>query len=346
MAQTAQPLPASLPVLVTESVNDGVVEPQSIAAMEQQWCAAGSTIDVNWFGPLRGGPLTPNVMSHMYEGSGWRVGDHLVRAAVRRHPATTSCGQMPPLALRDSTPARASSEVRMSTTPHVQVAIVGGGFGGCYVARGLGHHGIDVAIIDSNGFQTFQPMLYQAATGLVALDDIKFPLTELHHVRSIVDEVTAIDLNSRTLTLAGGGELTADYVVIATGTSVNFFSVTGAVEHAYPSTPPPTPPGSVSAATSWCSAPAQQRCSGGRGCHRRGDHRRAGRRRRRPLPAHLPRLPPRAADGAPRRSRPLPLAAMTPESQAYATKGADRCRRELPPRPRGHGSHGNGGRAR
>ena len=104
-AQTAKPLPADLPVLVTQSVNDGVVEPQSIAAMEQQWCAAGSTIDVRWLGPLRGDPLTPNVMSHMYEGS---VGGALATTWFEQRfagaPAGKSCGQTPPLALTASNP--------------------------------------------------------------------------------------------------------------------------------------------------------------------------------------------------------------------------------------------------
>lgn len=98
--QTAKPLPADMPALVTQSVNDGVVEPQSIAAMEQQWCDAGSTIDVRWLGPLRGDPLTPNVMSHMYEGSvGGALATTWFEERFAGKPAARSCGQTPPLAL-------------------------------------------------------------------------------------------------------------------------------------------------------------------------------------------------------------------------------------------------------
>ncbi len=122
----------------------------------------------------------------------------------------------------------------MSGSQHVTVAIVGGGFGGIYAAKGLARHGVDVAIIDTHGSQTFQPMLYQAATGIVALDDIVYPLEDLHGVRAVKDTVASIDLTAKELSLASGSTLTADYLVIATGCSVNFFGVTGAADHAYP----------------------------------------------------------------------------------------------------------------
>ena len=117
---------------------------------------------------------------------------------------------------------------------HIEVVIVGGGFGGVYAARGLAHHGVEVAVVDTNGYQTFQPMLYQAATGIVALDDIKFPIDDLRGVESIVDTVTDIDCANRLLTLASGDHLSANYIVVATGSTVNFFGVAGAAEHAFP----------------------------------------------------------------------------------------------------------------
>jgi NADH dehydrogenase FAD-containing subunit len=75
---------------------------------------------------------------------------------------------------------------------HVEVAVVGGGFGGTYVARGLAHHGVDVAIVEANGFQTFQPMLYQAATGLIAPDDITYPTSDLRGVEAIRSASAAV----------------------------------------------------------------------------------------------------------------------------------------------------------
>lgn len=117
---------------------------------------------------------------------------------------------------------------------HIEVVVVGGGFGGVYAARGLAHHGVEVAVVEPNGFQTFQPMLYQAATGIVALDDVTFPLSDLRGVESITDTVTEIDCDRRSLALASGGHLSADYIVVATGAEVNYFGVEGASEHSYP----------------------------------------------------------------------------------------------------------------
>ncbi|MFM2438323.1 MAG: hypothetical protein RLZ55_1142 [Actinomycetota bacterium] len=98
--QSAPPLNATMPALVIESVNDGVVLPPSIVALQREWCAAGSNLAVQWLGPLRGTPETLNLQTHMYEGSiggalatGW-IGD---RFAGR--PAVPNCEQPAPLAL-------------------------------------------------------------------------------------------------------------------------------------------------------------------------------------------------------------------------------------------------------
>lgn len=120
------------------------------------------------------------------------------------------------------------------TTIHHPVVIVGGGFGGYYAAHELARHKVDVTLVDRDGYQTFQPMLYQAATGLIELDDLEFHFAHMDGVNSVADEVTAVDLNSRSVSLAGGATLTCDHLVLATGAAVNFFGVTGAAEHALP----------------------------------------------------------------------------------------------------------------
>ncbi|MDP3971524.1 MAG: lipase family protein [Candidatus Nanopelagicales bacterium] len=51
--QTPKPLPAELPTLVIQSVNDGVVFANTTALLQQKWCAAGSNISVDWLGPIR-----------------------------------------------------------------------------------------------------------------------------------------------------------------------------------------------------------------------------------------------------------------------------------------------------
>ena len=98
--QTAPAAPADIPVLVTQSVNDGIVEPPAIAAMTQEWCDAGSTISVTWLGPLRGTATALNVESHMYEGAiGGAHATTWFEDRFRGEPAPTTCGQTAPLAL-------------------------------------------------------------------------------------------------------------------------------------------------------------------------------------------------------------------------------------------------------
>ena len=62
---------------------------------------------------------------------------------------------------------------------HREIVIVGGGFGGYYAARELTRRKIPVTLIDSSGYQTFQPLLYQAATGLIDPDNLDFDLADI-----------------------------------------------------------------------------------------------------------------------------------------------------------------------
>lgn len=120
------------------------------------------------------------------------------------------------------------------TTVHHPVVIVGGGFGGYYAAHELARHKVPVTIIDRDGYQTFQPMLYQAATGLIELSDLEFHFNRMDNVNSVADEVTAVDLDTRAVSVAGGATFTCDHLMLATGAAVNFFGVEGAAEHAMP----------------------------------------------------------------------------------------------------------------
>lgn len=123
----------------------------------------------------------------------------------------------------------------MTNSPfHRNVLIVGGGFGGYYAAHALTHHKVPVTLIDTDGYQTFQPMLYQAATGLIDASSLEFHFSRMSEVESVADTVTDIDLETRTVTLSGGTQFTADYLVLATGATVNFYGVEGAAEHALP----------------------------------------------------------------------------------------------------------------
>ena len=117
---------------------------------------------------------------------------------------------------------------------HRDVIIVGGGFGGYYAAHELTHHGLPVSLIDTRGKQTFQPLLYQAATGLLDPETLDFKLASMDKVTAVADRVVAVDLENRQVTTSNGEQATADHLVLATGAQVNFYGVPGAEKYAFP----------------------------------------------------------------------------------------------------------------
>jgi pimeloyl-ACP methyl ester carboxylesterase len=48
--QTPQPLPATLPLLIAQGTADSVVPPDTNAALQVDWCAAGSNLTMDWLG--------------------------------------------------------------------------------------------------------------------------------------------------------------------------------------------------------------------------------------------------------------------------------------------------------
>ncbi len=107
-----------------------------------------------------------------------------------------------------------------------RVVIIGGGFGGVEAARKFKDKEVEVLLIDRNNFHTFQPLMYQVATGTLAADAISFPIRKMFksqvnfHFR--MAEVLNIDEKSKIVSTSVG-EYDYDYLIIATGATTNFF---------------------------------------------------------------------------------------------------------------------------
>jgi NADH dehydrogenase len=118
------------------------------------------------------------------------------------------------------------------------VLVLGGGFGGIGAAQKLRKSDVDVVLVDKHDYHTFQPLLYQVATGLLELPAVGHPVRDLFHkqenIRVHQDEVTAIDLDAREVRFGELEPVGYDYLVLALGAEVNFFGVEGAAEHAFP----------------------------------------------------------------------------------------------------------------
>ena len=122
--------------------------------------------------------------------------------------------------------------VPMTNRP--RVLIIGGGFGGITLAKALRKSPFQVVMIDRNNYHTFQPLLYQVATGGLEPDSIAFPLRKVFAKQENfifrMAEVKEVDPENQTVHTSIG-DISYDYLVMATGTSTNFFGMK-AVEEA------------------------------------------------------------------------------------------------------------------
>ncbi|MCL5961969.1 MAG: NAD(P)/FAD-dependent oxidoreductase [Chloroflexi bacterium] len=119
------------------------------------------------------------------------------------------------------------------------VVILGGGFAGLTVARQLSHRlagRARITLIDRHNYHLFTPLLFQVAACGVDPYNVAYPIRQFagrHGVAFRRDLVTGIDLDGRRVQLSSG-EVGYDYLVIALGTTTNFFGNRSAVEHSYP----------------------------------------------------------------------------------------------------------------
>ncbi len=112
--------------------------------------------------------------------------------------------------------------------PKSRIVIIGAGFGGLNVAKKLGGVDAEVTVIDRRNFHLFQPLLYQVATGALSPGEIAAPIRSvLRHNKNmtvLLGEVTAVDATARKLTLADGGTVGYDTLVVAAGSVDNYFN--------------------------------------------------------------------------------------------------------------------------
>ena len=109
-----------------------------------------------------------------------------------------------------------------------RVVIVGGGFGGLYAARSLGHDPeVALTLVDRRNFHLFQPMLYQVATGALSPGEIAQPLRSVlrkqRNTTVILGEAVDVDVAGRRVILADGGPIEYDSLIVATGAHHTYF---------------------------------------------------------------------------------------------------------------------------
>src|SRR5215510_7005561 len=112
------------------------------------------------------------------------------------------------------------------TSARPRVLVLGGGFAGVGAAQKLADAQADVVLVDRHDYHTFQPLLYQLATGLLETTAVGHSLRDLvkNQDNATIHEapVTAIDLDHKVVRFDGLEPIAYDYLVLALGAQVNF----------------------------------------------------------------------------------------------------------------------------
>ena len=108
-----------------------------------------------------------------------------------------------------------------------EVVIVGGGFGGLYVAKALQGADAHLTIVDRRNHHLFQPLLYQVATAALNPADIAYPIRSVF--RGVAERLGRCwprpwrSTSRRRRSCSTDGELAYDYLILATGATHSYF---------------------------------------------------------------------------------------------------------------------------
>ncbi len=121
----------------------------------------------------------------------------------------------------------------MTTTPgrKHRIVVIGSGFGGLFGTQALKRRDdVEITLVAKTAHHLFQPLLYQVATGILSEGEIapstREVLAKQKNARVILGEVTAIDLEARTVTSQLLGEDTVteyDSLLVAAGSGQSYF---------------------------------------------------------------------------------------------------------------------------
>ncbi|MAP80867.1 MAG: FAD-dependent oxidoreductase [Aequorivita sp.] len=118
-----------------------------------------------------------------------------------------------------------------------RIVVIGGGFAGISFIKKLRKTKIQIVLFDRHNYHTFQPLLYQVSTAGLEPDSIAYPLRKIFrknddfHFR--MADVTAVDPTNNIIETSIGN-LSYDYLVIATGTRTNFFGNDNIAKYSMP----------------------------------------------------------------------------------------------------------------
>jgi NADH dehydrogenase len=122
------------------------------------------------------------------------------------------------------------TNVQSSTSGRHKVVVIGSGFGGLFGTKALRGADVDITMVAKTTHHLFQPLLYQVATGILSEGEIAPPTREIlskqKNVNVILGEVTAMDLEARTVTSQVLNRVVVtpyDSLIVAAGAGQSYF---------------------------------------------------------------------------------------------------------------------------
>ncbi|MDC7993827.1 NAD(P)/FAD-dependent oxidoreductase [Altibacter sp. HG106] len=107
-----------------------------------------------------------------------------------------------------------------------RIIVIGGGFAGIAFIKKMIKAPVQIVLFDKHNYHTFQPLLYQVSTAGLEPDSIAYPLRKIfrkhddfHFRLATVEHIEVASKEVHTSI----GNLSFDYLVIATGTRTNYF---------------------------------------------------------------------------------------------------------------------------
>lgn len=125
-------------------------------------------------------------------------------------------------------PKLITTRTRIADLGKPRIIVIGGGFGGLEVIKGLRGLKAQVVLFDKYNHHTFQPLLYQVATSGLETNSIVAPFRKLFGTQQDfyfrLGEVKRIRPEENYIETSIGG-VKYDYLVIATGAVTNFYGM-------------------------------------------------------------------------------------------------------------------------
>ena len=121
-----------------------------------------------------------------------------------------------------------------------RIVVLGGGYGGVHVAKKLykrykRRDDIEITLIDKNPYHTLMTELHEIAGSRTEPEAVQVSFHKIFggkRVNVIVDEITGIDFDTRSLT-SDTARYEYDYLVIGAGGAPEFFDIPGVQEHGF-----------------------------------------------------------------------------------------------------------------